>query len=190
MKQPRLAALLLVMVALLALRWWQPPEGHSEVVQAVERPGARFTGESASPLFVAGAASAPMGADLVINHREPEAAEVRNAFAPRVTPPPPPPPAPPAPPVAVAPVVVASTPPVDPAPPPPPLQIIGAWKDERGASVFIAGPSGVVQARAGDTVLAEYNVTQITPQQVQLRHLPTQRDLALAVPPAAAPTLR
>jgi hypothetical protein len=92
--------------------------------------------------------------------------------------------------VAVAPVVLAPPPPVDPTPAPPPLQVIGAWKDARGTSVFIAGPSGVVQVRAGDTVLNEYSITQITPQQVQLRHLPTSRELALAVPQGAATTLR
>ncbi|QTN25667.1 hypothetical protein HZ992_12235 [Rhizobacter sp. AJA081-3] len=79
---------------------------------------------------------------------------------------------------------------MDPTPPPPPLQVIGTWKDERGASVFIAGPRGVMQARAGDTLLTEYNVTQISAQQVLLRHLPTNRDLSLAVPAATAPTPR
>lgn len=117
-----------------------------------------------------------------------EGTELRNAFAVRM------PPAPPLPPpkvIAVAPVVVAPPPPpVDPTPPPPPLQVIGTWKDGRGTSVFIAGPRGVMQARAGDTLLAEYNVTQISSQQVVLKHLPTQRDLTLAVPAAPAPTLR
>lgn len=186
MKQPRLAALLAVMVALLVLRWWTPPTGHGEVVQAVERPA----GPAAAATMTAATAPVPAHIDLASGTREPEAAEVRNAFAPRVIAPPPPPPAPPAPKVAVVPVVVAPPPPVEPTPPPPPFQVIGTWKDERGASVFIAGPTGVVQARAGDTVLVEYSVTQITPQQVQLRHLPTSRDLALAVPPTAAPTLR
>lgn len=187
MKQPRLAALLAAMVALLMLRWWSSPAGGSEVVQAVERPSALVN----PPANIAMPASAPASTDLAFAPREPETGEIRNAFAPRVIAPPPPPPVPPVPKVAVAPVIVAPPPPpVDPTPPPPPLQVIGAWKDERGASVFIAGPTGVLQVRAGDTVLAEYNVTRITPQQVQLRHLPTSRDLALTVPPAAAPTLR
>lgn len=182
MKQPRLAALLAVMLVLLGLRWWSPPASRVEVVQAVAR-------EPASVGVAAPIGATPASSPLpALAAREPEAGEIRNAFAPRVIAPPPPPPAPPAPPVAVAPVV--APPPVDPTPPPPPLQVIGAWKDAQGASVFIAGPGGVVQAKAGDTVLAEYSVTQITPQQVQLRHLPTNRDLALAVPPAAAPTLR
>jgi hypothetical protein len=81
-------------------------------------------------------------------------------------------------------------PPVDPTPPPPPLQVIGTWNDERGASVFIAGPTGVLQARAGDTLLAEYNVTRISAQQVVLKHLPTNRDLSLDVPAAPAPSPR
>lgn len=188
MKQPRLPVLLTVMLALIALRWWSPPEARTEVVAAIERSG---QDESSAPTIRA--ASVPTLStstlDLAAGTRNPEGGEIRNAFAPRVVAAPPPPPAPPpTPQVTVTPVVVA--PPVDPTPPPPPLQVIGAWKDERGASVFIAGPQGVVQARAGDTVLTEYSVTQITPQQVQLRHLPTSRDLALAVPPAAAPTLR
>lgn len=92
----------------------------------------------------------------------------------------------------MTPVVLAPPPPppADPTPPPPPLQVIGTWKDERGASVFIAGPRGVMQARAGDTLLTEYNVTQISAQQVLLKHLPTNRDFSLAVPAAAAPTPR
>lgn len=188
MKQPRLAALLAVMLVLLALRWWSPPSGRSEVVQAVERPpvtDSSTTVSSPGPL-VSPPTSAAQGPDA----REPDSTEVRNAFAPRVIAPPAPPPAPVMPKVAVAPVVLAPPPPVDPTPAPPPLQVIGAWKDARGTSVFIAGPSGVVQVRAGDTVLNEYSITQITPQQVQLRHLPTSRELALAVPQGAATTLR
>lgn len=195
MKQSRLAALLAVMVALTFLRWWSPPAGRNEVVQAAER----STGLAAATIAPAASATLPPGAlastDLAAGGREPESSEIRNAFAARVVAPPPPPPAPPAPKVAVVPVVVAPPPPpppppMDPTPPPPPLQVIGAWKDARGASVFIAGPAGVVQVRAGDAVLAEYSVIQITAQEVQLRHLPTSRDLALAIPAAAVPTLR
>ncbi len=187
MKQRRLAWLLAVMLVLIALRAWSPPAARDEVVQAVERPTAT------SP--AAGVGVATQGAQQKVGDdaysREPDAGEIRNAFAARVIAPPPPPPAPPPPPkVAVALPPPPPPPPVDPSPPPPPLQVIGAWKDARGASVFIAGPAGVVQARAGDTVLNEYSITQITPQQVQIRHLPSSRDVALAVPPAAATTLR
>lgn len=186
MKQRRLAWLLAVMLALIALRWWSPPAARDEVVQAVERPVAT----AATTVATVTSASHP-SADSDTSVREPDTGDVRNAFAPRVIAPPPPPPAPPPPPkVAVAPPPPPPAPPVDPTPPPPPLQVIGAWKDARGTSVFIAGPAGVVQARAGDTVLNEYSITQITPQQVQMRHLPSSRDVALAVPPAAATTLR
>lgn len=186
MKQNRLAWLLVVMLALIGLRWWSPPAARDEVVQAVERPA---VAPATSVVAVTGVS--PTTAVSSLAAREPDSGDVRNAFAPRVIAPPPPPPAPPPPPkVAVAPPAPPPPPPVDPTPPPPPLQVIGAWKDARGASVFIAGPSGVVQARAGDTVLNEYSITQITPQQVQMRHLPSSRDVALAVPPAAATTLR
>lgn len=195
MKQRRLQLLLVVLVALLVLRWWSPPGGTSEVVQAVERPVASQSSSLSSPNAAPAATS--LGAlpnDLSAGTRTPETSEPRNAFAARVPPPPPAPPPPPPPPrvAAVTPVVPAPPPPppVDPTPPPPPLQVIGTWKDERGASVFIAGPSGVMQARAGDTLLTEYNVTQISAQQVLLKHLPTNRDLSLAVPAAAAPTPR
>lgn len=183
----RLPILLVVLAAVLALRWWDPPPGTAtgDVAQAVVREG----NAARPPVPVAGLGQvavtpsepfAPPGADLSAGTRDAEQGEARNAFAVRAPPAPPPPAPPPPRPAPVAAVVVA--PPVDPTPPAPPLQVIGTWRDERGASVFIAGPRGVLQARAGDTLLAEYQVTQVSAQQVLLKHLPSQRDITLAVP--------
>ena len=69
------------------------------------------------------------------------------------------------------------------------MQVIGSWRDAQGASVFLSGPRGVLQGRVGEVVLSEYRVEQITPQQVMLKHLPSGRDVPLAVPANAAPSL-
>lgn len=66
--------------------------------------------------------------------------------------------------------------------PPPPLQVIGSWRDEEGSKLFIAAPQGVLQVRTGDVLLGNYRVKEITQQQVLLQEIPTQRDVALAVP--------
>ena len=194
MKQRRLAALLAVMLVLLALRWWVPPSdgASTEVAAAVVRPAA---GSPADAAAVAPTAplSDPVVADLAAGPRELDPIEPRNAFAARLPPaPPPPPPAPP--PVKVAALKPFVGPPAPPPvlppvpPPPPPFQIIGGWRDESGVSLFVVGPRGVQQVRVGD-VLADYRIAQIAPAQVMLKHLPSNRDVPLAVPPGAAATL-
>lgn len=201
MNQRRLVWLLVVMVSLLALRWWNPPaaDGPTEVAQAIVRPVARSAAASASGTKVSRSENLAAGQatsleNLSAGTRGIEMADApRNAFAVR-TPPPTPAPLPPQP-VRVAalpPPVVAPPMPVPPSPPPPPLpplQVIGSWRDTQGASVFLGGPRGVLQGRVGDVLLSEYRIEQITPQQVLLKHLPSGRDIPLAVPTNAAPSL-
>lgn len=183
MKQRRLAVLLLVLLVLLALRWWAPPPGDAvpEVAAATVRPVSRVMPPSQ---MLASADSPAIPEDLSAGTRALDPANTRNAFAVRMPPPPPAAPAPPAP-TPVKPFVGPPLPP-PPAPPAPPVyQVIGSWRDEQGASVFLAGPRGVLQGRVGDVLGAEYRVAQITPHQVLLQHLATHRDVPLAVPPGS-----
>lgn len=189
-RMPWLFALLLGVVA---LRWWDPigRKDASDIVQALPR--ATSSGAAPAPAPIAGlvAQAAAVPSDLNAGTRAPEDGEPANLFAVRTPPAPPPPPppppapkpvpAPPPPPPPPAPVVT------NPAPPVPPLQVIGTWKDERGVSVFVAGPQGVVQVRQGDTLLGQYTVNQVQPQQLLLRHQPSNRDVSLPIPVAAAP---
>lgn len=200
MKQHRLAALLVVMAALLALRWWGPPAsgGGVEVAQAVvgrpAAPTASSAGSAAAASISWTAAAVPdqgvARADLAAGTRDLDAGDgQRNAFAVRTPPPAPPPP----PPVRVAavpaPVMTVPEPAPPPPPPPPPLQVIGSWRDAQGASVFVAGPAGVLQGRVGDVLLSEYRIARITPQQMLLQHLPSGREVSLNVPANAAASL-
>jgi len=196
MKQRRLAVLLAVLVVLLGLRWWDPPMGtaSTEVSEAVVKPAAHASSELAGNVpvdsvgAVAGPPDGPPRVSVFAATRDLDTSEPRNAFGVR-TPTPPPAPAPS--PVRAAAVAAVQAAPVvpPPPPPPPPLQVIGGWRDERGVSVFVAGPRSVLQGRVGDVLLSEYRITQITPQQVLLRHLPSNRDIPLAVPAVAGPSL-
>jgi hypothetical protein len=190
--QPRLVGLLLLMVGLAVARFSLPPEAPvaSAVVPAVAR--APAPGRTTKPPPRMDQLSSV--ADLAAGTRDgDDGSSPRNAFAVRVPPPAPKPKAAPAPP-APHPFVGPPTPPPSPpaaaaAPPAPPLQVIGGWNDERGASVFVAGPLGVMQVRVGDVVLAEYRVTQIAPRQVQVTHMPTNQVMLLPVPIGTLPAL-
>lgn len=187
----RLPLLLTLLAAIVAMRWWDPlADPATEVVHAVERRVAPTTPQAAR-------AAEPVSAlpreradetDPAGGTRAAELADAGDAFVVRTPPPlPPPPPAPPPPrPQVVAPVTVAA--PAAPAPAPPALQVIGTWRDERGLSVFVVGPGGVVQARIGDTLLAEYQVMQVSAQHLQLKHLSSQRDISLIVPASRSST--
>ena len=52
--------------------------------------------------------------------------------------------------------------------------------------MFIAGPHGVLLGRVGDVLIGEYLISAITPQQVLLKHVPSNRDVPLTVPAGAA----
>ena len=201
MKQRRLVWLLIVMTSLLVLRWWNPSavEDQSDVAYAVIRPVTASAAASASSARMSRPVDAVAGQatgleNLSAGTRDIDASDgSRNAFAVRTPPPAPAPAAQPPVRVAAAPPPVSASPapaPPPPAPPPPPpLQVIGSWRDVQGASVFLSGPRGVLQGRVGDVVLSEYRVEQITPQQVLLKHLASGRDIPLAVPANAAPSL-
>ena len=110
MKQRRLTVLLLVLVALLALRWWDPigRPVNSEIAQAVVRPTLPASA-SAEPGGTTGLVPAqhrePSAlVDVAAGTRDPESTELRNPFAVR------PPPTP----------VVPATVPAHASPPPPP----------------------------------------------------------------------
>ncbi|MEO3715590.1 hypothetical protein [Roseateles flavus] len=61
------------------------------------------------------------------------------------------------------------------------MTAIGTWQDEKGLSVFIVGPQGVRQGRVGDVLLAEYRIASVTPQQVRLVHLPSNKEMMLPI---------
>lgn len=191
MKQPRLALLLALLVGLAVLRWWVPSGTSSSgavvsaVVPAMVRANRTDARMPQSEQVVASLQ------DLSAGTRDAEYAAARNAFALRAPPEPPKPrlaPTPAAPrPFIGPPLPPPPAPPVP--PPPPPLQIIGGWTDERGASVFVVGPRGVMQGRVGDVLLSEYRITQITPLQVLVTHVPTNRAIPLAVPSGTLPAM-
>jgi hypothetical protein len=68
----------------------------------------------------------------------------------------------------------------------PPLQVIGTYDDGGTPAIFVATPSGVEIVRKGSVVLAEYQITAITQQNVSLLQLSTQRPLQLAIPGAGS----
>lgn len=185
MKQRRLGLLVIVMLALAALRWFtiESEQDAAIVAQAMER--SPMTLRSVTPVAIA--SPAPLIPDLALRTRDIEDQPPLNAFAVRM---PPPPlaalvaPAAPAFQPFVGPPPVPPPAPAEP-PPLPPFQVIGGWSDERGASVFIAGPRSIHQVRVGEVLLAEYRVDQIEAQQVRLSHVASKQ--AVVLPIAAGP---
>jgi hypothetical protein len=180
MKATRLHGLLVVMTALVAVRAWdlRRTDKAAVLAEAVLRPVAAS----------ASASSLPMAARERPGVRERDEAEPRNAFAVRV--PPAPPPLPPAPPVVVPKPFVGPPlppPPPPPAPPPPsPFQVVGTWTDDKGLSVFLAGPRSTLQARSGDVLMNEYRVTRLTTQEVVIHQIASGQDWRLALPMSAS----
>jgi hypothetical protein len=187
MKQPRLALLFVLMLGLIGLRWWVPPDTQrtADVVPAVAKGHSQPTPAQFS--LERERVVASLG-DLAAGTRDAEDGPALNAFAVR-TPPLPTKPAPTAVAPAGRPFVGPPPPPPPVPPPPPPLQLIGGWNDERGASVFVAGPQGVVQGRVGDVLLSEYRITQIAPTQVLLTHLSSNRIVPLTMASGTLPPL-
>jgi hypothetical protein len=176
MKQRRLMILLLVMVVLAAGRFAFSPAAKE---YAIAEPSARL----ALPSSPSAETRSTRGDEAKTLALSDEADVPGNAFAVRVVP---------APAAAASPVIVAVAspppPPVLPAapvPPPVPLQVIGTYDDGGPPAVFVATPTGTLIARAGTVLLAEYRVTSITPQQVAITEVSTQRTLQLAVPGGA-----
>lgn len=75
-------------------------------------------------------------------------------------------------------------PPPPPPEPPPPLQVIGTWGTFPNLQVFLSGPQGTILAKQGETVLSEYQVQNITRQQVTLLQASKQRTWNLQIPSA------
>lgn len=188
MKQRRLGLLLAVMVGLLALRLLDlRSPSSSSVSEAVDRVVVK---PSTAALPSVPASAVKKIPDRAAVDRVDDDAQVRNAFAVR-------------PPLVAAVVTPKQTeqpkpfvgPPVPPPPPPPPppepppFNVIGSWRDDGGASVFLAGPRGVLLAHVGDVLLAEYAVTRIGPTELVLKQLSSNREIALPVPVAAAAPL-
>jgi hypothetical protein len=180
MRQPRLLWLVLVMCGLAILRVLAPSSSRDAMPTTAEAfvrkaPVAKRQAAATLPASTAYARSASP-----INDFD----DPGNAFA--VRPPPPPPYVPPVvfaktrpAPLAPAPMVAAA--PTEPPPPPMPYQVIGTWDDGKEPGVFLSSANGTLLARPGTTLQAEYRVTAITPQQIVLLHLATQREVRLAV---------
>ena len=178
MKQRRLMWLVSVMGVLAILRVLVPSPTKREppsVAEAIVRkPSPAATPAAIRPVAVASAQPQSDGLDVP-----------GDAFA--VRPPPPPPYVPPvlvaktkaAPPSPAPPVLAVA---VEPPPTPMPYQVIGTWDDGQAPGVFLSSPYGTLLARPGATLQSEYRVTSITPQQITLVQLATQREVRLAVP--------
>ena len=179
MKVTRLHGLLVVMAALVAVRAWdlRRDDKAGVLAEPMPRPVAAAASDAATL----------MPGPERLSGRERDEAEPRNAFAVRMPPAPPPPP--PAPPVVVPKPFVGPPlppPPPPPAPPPPsPFQVVGTWTDDRGLSVFLAGPRSTLQARSGDVLMNEYRVTRLTAQEVVIRQIASGQDWSLALPMSA-----
>jgi hypothetical protein len=190
----RLMLLLMVLLALASLRFaWWTHEQEAQVVQAVTPPvGPRHA--SATSLAAAptnGPAQHSVGPTVIkLPGEDTQDTRVPNIFVGRTVKPPSPPAIPTqrqvptfAPTVAApvappSPPMPAETPP--PSVPPVPFQVIGGWRDAEDARVFLAGPTGTLQARVGDVILG-YQLREIAPQKITLVHLSTQRQVVVDV---------
>lgn len=72
----------------------------------------------------------------------------------------------------------------------PSVQVIGSLHDDTGLSVFVAGARGTTQVRIGDAITPEFRVSQISAQQVLVKHLATGRELGLTVAGQALAALK
>lgn len=192
MKHNRLPWLLLVVAALLLLRWLAPlrPSTEVDVVQATD---ASTVATDAAALKRTPAPLVPEASGSGQPTAPPVAVEpgaIGNAFSVR------------RPPQAVASIPVAAAtvaqapadpPPTEaiqpaPPPPPPPLQVIGTWDDGVSPGVFIATPQSTVLARKDTVLMADYKVVAITAQTVSLLQLSSQLPWSLPVPQNAPPS--
>lgn len=176
----RLLVMLLVLAGVAALNVLDgAPAGVAEVVAPVQR----LAAASPSPVLSASAsaAAAPLLHPAVREAGLP-AAIGADPFAVPTPPPPPPTPKPVVQPVKATPVPTPPPPPPPPPEPPPPLTVIGYWLEDGQGHALIAGPSGVVRARPGDVVFAEYKVEQVQSGRVTLRRQRDERRVELAAP--------
>lgn len=203
MNSRRLPWLLVLLGALLVVRWLVPPNSSTtsriyEVAQAVPRATPSSDRIAGVAAFQTEAVVRPQ-----IAPRGDERDRPGNAFAARaaklppmpVVPPPPAkfvePPRPAPPPTPTPTPVPAPTPtPVVPVQASPSLRVIGTWDDGGAPGVFLAGPNGTVLARPGNVLLGEYSVATITPQRVTLLHIESKRELLLPIPQVSPTPLR
>lgn len=186
MKHRRLLMLVLLLMAVLLIRWWDPLakfHNEPEVVTASDRHVVTF-GVSTPEHTATAIAHEPQTTPRIWPVRDMSSGEVGNAFAVRhpvaALPPTPLPPK--------ASVLAAFVGPVQPPPPPPepapPMQVIGTWKDGQASAVFLSSPNGTLIAHVGDVLLTEYKVQQISAQQVSLLRLSTNKIWTLPIPSA------
>lgn len=195
MMSRRLQLLTAALGALVLLRWWVPVQApaQSEVVEASQRTAHAVDWqpkpESPTPpnselasVRLRETASVPPGAAGNIFAVRKPASTTPSAVVLAAAPMPPAVPAHP----AMAPAqplpVIASSPPPEVPVPPTPLEVIGTWNDSGAPGVFIAWQHGTVLARPGSVLLSEYRVLRISPQQVSLLHLASQREWDLPIP--------
>ena len=192
MKQRRLRWLVSVMCVLVALRVVAPSTERANpptVAEAIVRK-ALVTGATSALANAASPIASPIAFVPALTPVD-DLQVPGNAFA--LRPPPPPPVEPPPevmaeaqpvmPPPVVTPVIAT-----DPPAPPMPFQVIGTWDDGHGPGVFLSSANGTLLARTGATLQSEYKVTAITPQQISLQHLASNREVRLAVArPAPTP---
>ena len=195
----RLMGLTMVLLILASLRyaWWSRSDD-GQIVQALNPSVAARQASgvlvAAAPISASAQPSLSPAAALPIALDAPDTS-VPNLFISRKAPTSPPAVSPPprqvAPPIAA---VVVPAPPTAPtlaetAPPPAPpvpFQVIGVWRDDEGARVFLAAPSGTMQARVGDALLG-YRLQEIAPQKITLLNLSTQRQVAIDAPAIGQP---
>lgn len=180
MKANRLVILLAIMLTFAVLRFAFPPreKEYATAEPVVRRQEPRVHATQSRPAQVAKSEQTSPNEEDVPG----------NAFAVRVVaaPSPAPPPVAMIAPVVAAPPVQLPSSPDTTAPPPVPLQVIGTYDDGGAPAVFVATAIGTLIARPGTVLLAEYRVTGITPQQVSLIQVSTQRTIQLPVPGGVA----
>ena len=191
MTSRRMPVLLTILVGILALRWMAPLTEHdtAEVVAALPRTTALIFQAARvdsprqinAPTRLARIDPQPERFGNAFAVRMPQAASVpmgRPAIAPVLAPPAPAP-------IQAAPTPAVAAAPALPAPttiPLPQLAVIGTWDDGGAPAAFIAASGGTLFARAGEKLLAEFDVTAVTARSVTLRHVVTGASLELPVP--------
>lgn len=210
MQNRRMLVLVLLLVAVMLVRWWDPLRSNATTdFAAATSPSGRETEPSsklasdATPGKATGSVSettsklsvssqpmvtAPTRSWPVRNIAELSQADwkaLNNPFGLRT------PPAPVAPVVAMPPRIVTVAAPPPPAPiPPPPLQVVGTWSDGQSAGVFVAAPDGTHLTHAGDTLMAQYKITRIDTRQVSIEELANKRQWSLPIPIPGVDTSR
>lgn len=189
----RMPWLLLMVVALLLLRWLaplQPPAQRSvEIVLPVEASIKATSNDQRTDC--GNLPDDRMASDLQPIDRSnavEKAADqvIGNAFSARPPPTPLVAPPPTQAPIAAQPVAL-EIPPPPPPPKPPPLTVIGTWDDGVAPGVFISTPQHTVLARKDTVLMSDYRVISIAAGSVSLIQVSTQLSWRLPIPQNAPP---